>query len=308
MSPKRREIGHGRLARKAILQVVPEESETFPYVVRIVSETLSSNGSSSMATVCGSSLALMDAGVQISDAVAGIAMGLVLEGNDYTVLTDILGDEDFLGDMDFKVAGTKSGITALQMDIKTNGITNAILEDALTQAQEGRFHILDIMNQAIDKPRAEVAASAPRVTQFKIPSSKIREVIGRGGSTIKEIIEKYDVSIDISDDGLVKITSSDAEKAHHAQEHIKTITAELELQKTYEGKIVKIMDCGAFVNILPGKDAFLHISQICHERVDNIQHKLSEGQLVRVKVVEIDRQNRAKLSMKDIEQHTDSTL
>ena len=308
MSPKRREIGHGRLARKAILQVVPEESEAFPYVVRIVSETLSSNGSSSMATVCGASLSLMDAGVQISEACAGIAMGLVIDGSDYTVLTDILGDEDFLGDMDFKVAGTKNGITALQMDIKTDGITNAILEDALAQAREGRFHILGIMNQAIDKPRAEVAANAPRVTQFKIPASKIREVIGRGGSTIKEIIEKYEVSIDISDDGLVKVTSSDAEKALNAQKHIETITAELELNRTYEGKIVKIMDFGAFVNVLPGKDAFLHISQICHERVDNIHHKLSEGQIVRVKVVEIDRQNRAKLSMKDIEQHiTDST-
>ena len=303
LSPKRREIGHGRLARKAITAVLPAESESFPYVVRIVSETLSSNGSSSMATVCGSSLSLMDAGIQIKQAVAGIAMGLVLENDKYTVLTDILGDEDHLGDMDFKVAGTKNGITALQMDIKTDGINNSILENALEQARSGRLHILEKMNQVIDKPRTEVAAGAPRVMQFNIPTQKIREVIGRGGSTIKEIIEKYEVSIDISDDGLVKVTATDSEKAASAQKHIETIIADIELHKIYEGKVVKLMDFGAFVNVLPGKDAFLHISQICHERVDNIQHKLSEGQIVRVKVAEIDRQNRVKLTMKDIEQH-----
>ncbi len=302
LSPKRREIGHGRLARKAILPMLPQNDETFPYVLRIVSEILSSNGSSSMATVCGSSLALMDAGVPIKEAVAGIAMGLVKKDDRYTVLSDILGDEDHYGDMDFKVAGTKNGITALQMDIKTSGITNEILDSALSQAKEGRLHILNVMNKAIDKPRPEFAATAPCMIQFSINPSKIREVIGRGGATIREIIDTYDVAIDISDEGMVKVTASQTENAKKARKHIEEIVLDIEVDSIYEGKIVKIMDFGAFVNILPGRDAFLHISQICHERIENIHHKLSEGQIVRVKVVEIDRQNRVKLTMKDIEQ------
>lgn len=302
LSPKRREIGHGYLARKAIARVLPSTSESFPYVLRIVSETLSSNGSSSMAAVCGSSLALMDAGVPVKSAVAGIAMGLVHDGDNFTVLSDILGDEDHHGDMDFKVAGTASGITALQMDIKTKGITSAILTTALEQAKKGRLHILEQMNHIISQPRSEFAETAPRVTQFKINPNKIREVIGRGGSTIKEIIETFEVTIDITDDGIVKIGSSNAEKANLARQRIEDIALDIEVGKTYDGKVVKIMDFGAFVNVLPGKDAFLHISQICHERVHDINEKLSEGQLVRVKVAEIDKQNRPKLTMKDIPQ------
>lgn len=303
LSPKRREIGHGRLARKALQAVLPLEDDSFPYVLRIVSEILSSNGSSSMATVCGGSLALMDAGVPIKEAVAGIAMGLVKQDEQYTILSDILGDEDHYGDMDFKVAGTKNGITALQMDIKVAGINRAILEDALAQAKDGRLHILGEMNKAIAEPRPEFAASAPTMIQFSINPSKIREVIGRGGATIREIIDKFDVTIDISDEGLVKISAAQSANAKQAKAHIEQITLDIELHNTYEGKVVKLMDFGAFVNILPGKDAFLHISQICRERVEDINHKLSEGQIVRVKVVEIDRQGRVKLSMKDVDQN-----
>ncbi len=302
LSPKRREIGHGRLARKAIQAVLPKEDDSFPYVLRIVSEITSSNGSSSMATVCGTSLALMDAGVPIKQAVAGIAMGLVKQDDKFTVLSDILGDEDHYGDMDFKVAGTKNGITALQMDIKVAGITSSILDTALHQAKDGRLHILEVMNASISEPRAEFAATAPTMIQFSINPSKIREVIGRGGATIREIIDQFEVAIDISDDGLVKVSAAQSENAKKAKAHIEKITLDVEVDKIYEGKIVKLMDFGAFVNILPGKDAFLHISQICHERVEDITHKLSEGQIVQVRVSEIDRQGRVKLTMKDIDQ------
>ena len=298
-SPKRREIGHGRLAKRAICPVLPTEEE-FPYVLRAVSEITESNGSSSMATVCGTSLAMMDAGVPLKAPVAGIAMGLIKEGDKHAVLTDILGDEDHLGDMDFKVAGTAAGITALQMDIKIEGIDKDIMQKALAQAKEGREHILGCMNEVLSKPRESVSKYAPSFLTFKINPAKIREVIGRGGSTIKEITETFGVTIDIDDSGTIKVSSVESESAHLAKEHILRLVADVEVGNIFEGKIIKIMDFGAFVSLIPGKDGFLHISQISNERVYDIHDALKEGEVVKVKVVEIDRQGRIRVSKKEL--------
>ncbi len=298
-SPKRREIGHGRLAKRAILAVLPSQEE-FPYVIRSVSEITESNGSSSMATVCGTSLALMDAGVTIKAPVAGVAMGLIKEGDEFAVLTDILGDEDHLGDMDFKVAGTTEGVTALQMDIKIDGITREIMEQALAQAKRGRLHILGEMAKAISSPRQEMSRYAPRITTMSIPTDKIRDVIGKGGVTIRAISEATGAAIDIDDDGTVKIATSDLSAAEEARRRIEQITAEVEAGTIYEGKVVRLMDFGAFVNILPGKDGLVHISQISDERVANVSDKLAEGDLVKVKVLEVDKQGRIRLSMKAV--------
>ncbi|MBA2654253.1 MAG: polyribonucleotide nucleotidyltransferase [Gammaproteobacteria bacterium] len=302
-SPKRREIGHGNLAKRALIPVMPSATD-FPYVIRAVSEITESNGSSSMATVCGTSLALMDAGVPIKSAVAGVAMGLIKEGDRYAVLTDILGDEDHLGDMDFKVAGTDKGITALQMDIKIDGITKDIMDVALNQAKDGRLHILGIMKNAITQPREEISDFAPRIVSFKINPDKIRDVIGKGGVTIREITETTGAVIDISDDGTVKVAAVEREAGDEARRRIEMIAADVEIGQIYEGKVVKIMDFGAFVDFLPGKSGLVHISQICQERVENVQDKLHEGQQVRVKVLEIDRQGRIRLSMKEVEQQS----
>lgn len=299
-SPKRREIGHGNLAKRALVAVMPNLTE-FPYVVRVVSEITESNGSSSMATVCGTSLALMDAGVPIKAPVAGVAMGLIKEGEQFAVLTDILGDEDHLGDMDFKVAGTEKGVTALQMDIKINGITRAIMETALAQAKEGRMHILNIMRSSISEPREEISNFAPRIISFKINPDKIRDVIGKGGVTIREITETTGAVIDISDDGLVKVAAVERTAGEEARRRIEQIVAEVEVGAIYEGKVVKIMDFGAFVDFLSGKSGLVHISQISQERVENVTDKLHEGQIVTVKVLEIDRQGRIRLSMKEAE-------
>jgi polyribonucleotide nucleotidyltransferase len=298
-SPKRREIGHGRLAKRAILPVLPKQ-EDFPYVLRSVSEITESNGSSSMATVCGTSLSLMDAGVPISAPVAGIAMGLIKEGDKYAVLTDILGDEDHLGDMDFKVAGTSEGITALQMDIKIEGIDKPIMEKALDQAKDGITHILSCMNEILDKPRETVSKYAPSFISFNINTNKIREVIGKGGSTIKDITEKFGVTIDIEDTGLIKVSAVKSEDAHKAKEYILNLIADVEVGNIFEGKIMKIMDFGAFVSLIPGKDGFLHISQISRERVYDIHDALKEGETVKVKVVEIDKQGRIRVSKKEL--------
>lgn len=298
-SPKRREVGHGRLARRSVLAIMPPPQQ-FPYSLRLVSEITESNGSSSMASVCGSSLALMDAGVPIKAAVAGIAMGLIKEGENFVVLTDIMGDEDHLGDMDFKVAGTANGVTALQMDIKIDGITREIMEVALAQAKEGRLHILGIMQKALDKPRDEMSKYAPRIITFQIKQDKIREVIGKGGATIRAITEKTGASVDINDEGIVKIASSDAAAGEEARRLIETIILDIEIGKIYEGKVAKIMDFGAFVTILPGKDGLVHISQISTERVEKVSDKLKEGDQVRVKVLEIDKQGRIRLSMKAV--------
>jgi polyribonucleotide nucleotidyltransferase len=298
-SPKRREIGHGRLAKRALQAVMPTIQE-FPYVVRVVSEITESNGSSSMATVCGGSLSLMDAGIPVKAPVAGIAMGLIKEQDRFAVLTDILGDEDHLGDMDFKVAGTSRGVTALQMDIKITGITREIMHTALEQAREGRMHILAIMNQAISAPRKEMSAYAPRIITFKIPPDKIRDVIGKGGVTIRAMTEETGTSIDISDDGTVKVASVDKAAGEEARRRIEQITADVEVGKVYQGRVSKLMDFGAFVTILPGRDGLVHISQICEERVQNVSDKLSEGEIVRVKVLEIDKQGRIRLSMKAV--------
>ncbi len=298
-SPKRREIGHGRLAKRAILAVLPSQEE-FPYVIRSVSEITESNGSSSMATVCGTSLALMDAGVTVKAPVAGVAMGLIKEGDDFAVLTDILGDEDHLGDMDFKVAGTTEGVTALQMDIKIDGITREIMEQALAQAKRGRLHILGEMAKAISSPRQEMSRYAPRITTMSIPTDKIRDVIGKGGVTIRAISEATGAAIDIDDDGTIKIATSDLSAAEEARRRIEQITAEVEAGTIYEGKVVRLMDFGAFVNILPGKDGLVHISQISDERVANVSDKLAEGDLVKVKVLEVDKQGRIRLSMKAV--------
>ncbi len=298
-SPKRREIGHGRLAKRAILAVLPSQEE-FPYVIRSVSEITESNGSSSMATVCGTSLALMDAGVTIKAPVAGVAMGLIKEGDEFAVLTDILGDEDHLGDMDFKVAGTTEGVTALQMDIKIDGITREIMEQALAQAKRGRLHILGEMAKAISSPRQEMSRYAPRITTMSIPTDKIRDVIGKGGVTIRAISEATGAAIDIDDDGTIKIATSDLSAAEEARRRIEQITAEVEAGTIYEGKVVRLMDFGAFVNILPGKDGLVHISQISDERVANVSDKLAEGDLVKVKVLEVDKQGRIRLSMKAV--------
>ncbi len=299
-SPKRREIGHGRLAKRAILGVLPSP-EDFPYVIRAVSEITESNGSSSMATVCGTSLALMDAGVTLKAPVAGVAMGLIKEGERFAVLTDILGDEDHLGDMDFKVAGTADGVTALQMDIKIDGITREIMEQALAQAKRGRLHILTEMGKAISAPREEMSRYAPRITTMSIPTDKIRDVIGKGGVTIRAISEATGAAIDIEDDGTIKIATSDLSAAEDARRRIEQITADVEAGTIYEGKVVRLMDFGAFVNILPGKDGLVHISQISDERVANVSDKLSEGDVVKVKVLEVDKQGRIRLSMKAVE-------
>lgn len=299
-SPKRREIGHGRLAKRGVQAVLPNMDE-FPYVVRIVSEITESNGSSSMASVCGSSLALMDAGVPISSPVAGIAMGLIKEGDSFAVLSDIMGDEDHLGDMDFKVAGSENGITALQMDIKIDGITAEIMQTALAQAKHGRLHILGEMNKALSATRGQMSDFAPRIITFKIDPAKIREVIGKGGATIRNITEQTGASIDLTDDGIVKIASVDKAAGEEARRIIEEITAEVEVGKTYEGKVVRLMDFGAFVTILPGKDGLVHISQISDEHVDKVSDKLAEGDVVKVKVLEIDRQGRVRLSMKEVE-------
>ena len=299
-SPKRREIGHGRLAKRAILGVLPSPEE-FPYVIRAVSEITESNGSSSMATVCGTSLALMDAGVTLKAPVAGVAMGLIKDADRFAVLTDILGDEDHLGDMDFKVAGTAEGVTALQMDIKIDGITSEIMEQALGQAKRGRLHILAEMAKVISAPREEMSQYAPRITTLSIPTDKIRDVIGKGGVTIRAISEATGAAIDIEDDGTIKIATSDLSAAEEAKRRIEQITADVEAGTIYEGKVVRLMDFGAFVNILPGKDGLVHISQISDERVANVSDKLSEGDVVKVKVLEVDKQGRIRLSMKAVE-------
>jgi len=302
-SPKRREVGHGRLAKRGVLGVMPS-AEDFPYSMRVVSEITESNGSSSMASVCGTSLSLMDAGVPIKAPTAGIAMGLIKEGDKFAVLSDILGDEDHLGDMDFKVAGTAAGVNALQMDIKIEGITKEIMEAALEQAKEGRLHILEKMNAVISAPRTEMSIHAPRYVTFKINPEKIRDVIGKGGATIRSITEETGVSIDITDDGMVKIASSDGAAAEEARRQVEQITADVEVGKIYEGKVAKLMDFGAFVTILPGKDGLVHVSQICDERVENVSDKLTEGETVKVKVLEIDKQGRIRLSMKAVEAET----
>ncbi len=299
--PKRREIGHGRLARRGVQAVLPTQ-EQFPYVLRVVSEITESNGSSSMASVCGASLSLMDAGVPIKAPVAGIAMGLIKEGEKYAVLTDILGDEDHLGDMDFKVAGTSQGVTALQMDIKIDGITKEIMEKALAQAKAGRLHILGVMNAALSKPRETMSDYAPRIVSIKINPDKIREVIGKGGATIRALTEETGTTIDITDDGTIKIASTDNEAAQEAIKRITRLTSDVEVGAVYEGTISKVVDFGAFVTILPGKDGLVHISQICNERIEKVSDKLQEGQKVKVKVMEIDRQGKIRLSMKEVSQ------
>ncbi len=298
-SPKRREIGHGRLAKRGIKAVLPSQEE-FPYTIRVVSEITESNGSSSMATVCGTSLALMQAGVKTKGAVAGVAMGLIKEGEEFAVLTDILGDEDHLGDMDFKVAGTADGITALQMDIKIDGITEEIMSRALEQAKSGRMHILGEMNKAIDSV-GEMSEYAPRIMTIRIKPEKIRDVIGKGGSVIRSICEETNVNIDIDDDGTVKLASTDNAAAQEAIKRIEQITADVEVNAVYEGKVVRIMGYGAYVNILPGRDGLVHISQISNRRVNEVSDVLSEGDMVRVKVLEIDKQGKVRLSMKVLE-------
>ena len=296
-SPKRREIGHGRLAKRAILAVLPT-AEEFAYSLRVVSEITESNGSSSMASVCGASLALMDAGVPTKAHVAGIAMGLIKEGNRFAVLTDILGDEDHLGDMDFKVAGTDRGITALQMDIKIQGITKEIMAVALSQAREGRMHILGLMHEAVPHARTEVSQHAPRMMTFKINPEKIRDVIGKGGAVIRALTEETGTTIDIQDDGTITIASVNAEACNVARKRIEAITAEVEVGKIYEGPVLRLLDFGAIVQLLPGKDGLLHISQIAKERVNQVSDYLKEGQVVRVKVLEADEKGRVRLSMK----------
>ncbi|MCC4592719.1 polyribonucleotide nucleotidyltransferase [Xanthomonas sacchari] len=300
-APKRREIGHGRLAKRGVLAVMPTMEE-FPYTIRVVSEITESNGSSSMASVCGSSLALMDAGVPVKAPVAGIAMGLVKEGNDFVVLSDILGDEDHLGDMDFKVAGTADGVSALQMDIKIEGITEEIMKQALAQAKAGRLHILGEMSKALTTPRAELSDYAPRLLTIKIHPDKIREVIGKGGSTIQAITKETGTQIDIQDDGTIVIASVNAIAAQAAKSRIEQITSDVEPGRIYEGKVAKIMDFGAFVTILPGKDGLVHVSQISSERVEKVGDKLKEGDVVKVKVLEVDKQGRIRLSMKAVEE------
>jgi len=296
-SPKRREIGHGRLAKRALIAALPAKDE-FPYTIRVVSEITESNGSSSMASVCGGCLALMDAGVPMKAHVAGIAMGLIKDGNRFAVLTDILGDEDHLGDMDFKVAGTTGGITALQMDIKIQGITKEIMQVALAQAKEARLHILGKMQEAMGEAKAEVSQFAPRLYTMKINPEKIRDVIGKGGATIRALTEETGCTIDIGEDGTITIASTDADKAAFARKRIEEITAEAEVGKVYEGPVTKLLDFGALVNILPGKDGLLHISQIAHQRVEKVTDHLEEGQVVKVKVLETDEKGRIKLSMK----------
>jgi polyribonucleotide nucleotidyltransferase len=297
--PKRREIGHGRLARRGVAAVMPSEEE-FPYAIRVVSEITESNGSSSMASVCGSSLSMMDAGVPLSAPVAGIAMGLIKEGERFAVLTDILGDEDHLGDMDFKVAGTEKGITALQMDIKIQGITEEIMEIALEQANAARIHILGEMNKVISASRETVSENAPSMATIKIDPDKIRDVIGKGGAVIRGITEDTGASVDIDDDGNVRIYGEDADSRDAALDMVNAITAEAEVGKLYSGKVARIVDFGAFVTILPGKDGLVHISQIAKERVENVNEYLKEGQEILVKCTDLDARGRIKLSIKEI--------
>jgi len=299
-SPKRREIGHGNLARRGVKAVMPDMT-TFPYVIRVVSEILESNGSSSMASVCGTSLSLMDAGVPLAAPVAGVAMGLVLEGGRFKVLTDILGDEDHLGDMDFKVAGTKDGVTALQMDIKVEGVTPEIMRVALDQARDGRLHILGEMNKVLPSTRAKMSDWAPSIITLKIDQEKIRDVIGKGGAVIRQITEETGTTIDIENDGTVKIASVSGAAGREAQRRIELITADVEVGRIYEGKVVRLMDFGAFVTILPGRDGLVHISQISDERVERVSDKLKEGDVVRVKVLEVDRQGRVRLTMRSVD-------
>ncbi|WP_372523836.1 polyribonucleotide nucleotidyltransferase [Sulfuricaulis sp.] len=302
-SPKRREVGHGRLAKRAMIAVLPDMA-VYPYVLRIVSEITESNGSSSMASVCGASLSMMDAGVPIKAPVAGVAMGLIKEDKRFAVLTDIIGDEDHLGDMDFKVAGTTTGVTALQMDIKIEGINKEIMDAALKQAKEGRLHILGEMSKVISAPRAELSEYAPRIIAIKINPERIRDVIGKGGSVIRALCEETGCTIDIEDDGTVKIASADNAAAQEACRRVKQLTADIEVGMIYEGKVAKLMDFGAFVTILPGKDGLVHISQISRERVENVGDKLKEGEVVRVKVLEVDKQGRIRLSMKALEEES----
>jgi polyribonucleotide nucleotidyltransferase len=296
-SPKRREIGHGRLAKRALIAVLPPDSE-FSYTVRVVSEITESNGSSSMASVCGGSLAMMDAGVPLTAHVAGIAMGLIKDGNRFAVLTDILGDEDHLGDMDFKVAGTTAGVTALQMDIKIQGITREIMQVALSQAREGRMHILGLMQNSIESHRGEVSEFAPRMINIKINPEKIRDVIGKGGSVIRALQEETGTVIEIEDTGNVTISSVSSEGAQAAKQRIEEITADVEVGRVYEGPVVRILDFGAIVNLIPGRDGLLHVSQIAHERVNNVSDYVKEGQTVKVKVLEVDEKGKIRLSMK----------
>jgi polyribonucleotide nucleotidyltransferase len=298
-APRRRDIGHGRLARRAVESLLPEQ-ESFPYTIRVVSEITESNGSSSMASVCGASLALMDAGVPITNAAAGVAMGLVKEGNRYAVLTDILGDEDHLGDMDFKVAGTARGVTALQMDIKIDGITDEIMEVALQQAHEARMHILSQMNAVIDRPRPTLSDNAPAMTVVKVNPDKIRDIIGKGGVTIRAIVEETGAEVDIDDDGSVRIYADNAAAKDAAVNRVMAIAADAEIGKVYRGKVERIVDFGAFVSILPGKDGLVHISQIANERVESVTDYLKEGQEVEVVVLDIDARGRIKLSMKEV--------
>jgi polyribonucleotide nucleotidyltransferase len=298
-TPKRREIGHGRLAKRGVLAVMPHMDD-FPYVIRVVSEITESNGSSSMASVCGASLSLMDAGVPLKAPVAGIAMGLIKEDNGFAVLSDILGDEDHLGDMDFKVAGTTDGITALQMDIKIDGITTEIMQKALDQAKQGRLFILGEMAKVITEGRSEMSEYAPRLITFRINPEKIRDVIGKGGATIRAITEETGATIEVDDDGVIKIASVEKAAGDEARRRVEQVTAEVEVGVIYEGKVAKIMDFGAFVNILPGKDGLVHISQISEERVEHVSDKLNEGDVVKVKVLEVDRQGRIRLSMKAV--------
>ncbi|HEY5644744.1 MAG TPA: polyribonucleotide nucleotidyltransferase, partial [Pseudomonadales bacterium] len=303
--PKRREIGHGRLARRGVAAVLPTVDD-FPYTLRVVSEITESNGSSSMASVCGTSLALMDAGVPMKAPVAGVAMGLVKEGNRYAVLTDILGDEDHLGDMDFKVAGTARGVTALQMDIKITGITEEIMEIALGQANEARLHILGEMNKVIDRSREQISENAPAMRVLNVHPDKIRDIIGKGGATIRGIVEETGADIDIEDDGSVRIYAADGEAMKAAVARIEEITAEAEVGRIYEGKVARIVDFGAFITILPGKDGLLHISQIAEERVENVSDYLKEGQDVKVVCLDVDQRGRIKLSMKEVENYSES--
>jgi len=300
-SPKRREIGHGRLAKRGVQASMPNMDE-FPYSIRVVSEITESNGSSSMASVCGTSLSLMHAGVPLKSPVSGVAMGLIKEGDDFAVLTDILGDEDHLGDMDFKVAGPAGGVNDLQMDIKIEGITKEIMEIALEQAKHARLHILDEMNKVISAPNEHMSEHAPRITTVRINPDKIRDVIGKGGATIRSITEETGAAIDINDDGIIKVASADKAAAEAAIKRIEQITADVEVGMVYEGKVARIMDFGAFVTILPGKDGLVHISQICNERVEKVTDKLSEGDIVKVKVLELDKQGRVRLSMKAVEE------
>ncbi len=303
-SPKRREIGHGRLAKRAVQGVLPENGK-FPYVMRVVSEITESNGSSSMASVCGSSLALMDAGVPLKSHVAGIAMGLIKEDDKFAILSDILGDEDHLGDMDFKVAGTTTGVTALQMDIKIDGITREIMEVALAQARTGRLHILNIMNQAMSSPRTEMSDFAPRVYTIKVNPDKIRDVIGKGGATIRGLTEDTGTSIEVNDDGTINIVASDKYAGEAVKKRIESLTEDVEVNRIYDGKVARIVDFGAFVTVIPGKDGLVHISQISEQRISDINQVLQVGQIVKVKVLEIDRQGRIRLSMKEVEGQPD---